>query len=46
MDAAGIAEEKGAGESDSKGHKNQPKYNGNNLGAFGWSGHSRIIDLP
>jgi hypothetical protein len=46
MDLAGSAEEKTACESESKGHKNQAKNNGEDLRAFGWSGHSGIIELP
>jgi hypothetical protein len=44
MDTVGRTEEKAACESEPKGYKNQAKNNGEDLGAFGWSGHSRIIE--
>jgi hypothetical protein len=46
MDVAGSSEEEAACEGESKGHKNQAKNNGEELRAFGWSGHSGIIGLP
>ena len=46
MDVAGSTKEKAACESEPKGHKNQAKNNGEDLGAFGWSGHSGIIEVP
>jgi hypothetical protein len=45
MDLAGSAEEKTACASEPKGDKKQAKNNGKDLGAFGWSGHSGIIEL-
>ena len=45
LDVAGSSEEKAACESEPKGHKNQAKNNREDLGAFGWSGHSGIIEL-
>jgi hypothetical protein len=42
---AGSDEEKVACESEPKGHKNQAKNKGKDLGAFGWWGHSKIIEL-
>ena len=46
MDVTGSTEEKAACESEPKGHKDQTKNNGEDLGAFGWSGHSGIIEVP